>query len=258
MREAPRCSGGASAPRSTTTTRRWHASPTWCATRRTAWARSTASGSPRPAPSRPRPGCCATRTRRGSTARPLLDDLVERLGRPVRIENDANCFALSEAVDGAGAGHRVVFGVILGTGVGAGITVDGTVLCGPNHIAGRMGAQSASLVGGRRSGPGRPAIAASAAASRRFSPGPGCARDHRAATGVERSAEEIAAAAERGRRRRAMRRSSATSTGWRARSRTSSTSSIPMRSCLAAACRTSPRWYERVPQLWSRWVFADR
>ena len=126
-------------PRSSTTTRRWHASPTWCATPRTAWARSTASGSPRPAPSRPRPGCCATRTRRGSTARPLLDDLVGRLGRPVRIENDANCFALSEAVDGAGAGHRVVFGVILGTGVGAGITVGGTVLCGPNRIAGEWG-----------------------------------------------------------------------------------------------------------------------
>jgi fructokinase len=71
--------------------------------------------------------------------KPLLDDLVERLERPVHVENDANCFALSEAVDGAGAGHRVVFGVILGTGVGAGITIDGTVLRGANRIAGEWG-----------------------------------------------------------------------------------------------------------------------
>lgn len=66
-------------------------------------------------------------------------DLAGILGRPVRVANDANCFALSEASDGAGAGHRVVFGVILGTGVGGGIVVDSQVLDGPNGIAGEWG-----------------------------------------------------------------------------------------------------------------------
>jgi len=61
------------------------------------------------------------------------------LGREVRVENDANCFALSEATDGAGAGHGVVFGVILGTGCGGGIVVDGKVVRGRNHITGEWG-----------------------------------------------------------------------------------------------------------------------
>ncbi len=70
---------------------------------------------------------------------PLLRDLVAALGQPVRLANDANCLALSEATDGAGAGADVVFAVILGTGVGAGITVDGRVLNGPNGLAGEWG-----------------------------------------------------------------------------------------------------------------------
>ena len=70
---------------------------------------------------------------------PLKEDLESVLGREVRLANDANCFALSEAVDGAGAGARVVFGVILGTGVGGGIVVDGKILVGPNSIAGEWG-----------------------------------------------------------------------------------------------------------------------
>jgi fructokinase len=69
----------------------------------------------------------------------LKGDLEKALGREVRIENDANCFALSEAVDGAGESAKVVFGVILGTGVGAGIVVNGEVLVGPNAIAGEWG-----------------------------------------------------------------------------------------------------------------------
>jgi fructokinase len=70
---------------------------------------------------------------------PLQGDLEALLARPVRLANDANCFALSEAVDGAGRGAHVVFGVILGTGVGGGIVVDGQVLEGPNAIAGEWG-----------------------------------------------------------------------------------------------------------------------
>jgi fructokinase len=71
--------------------------------------------------------------------RDLKGDLEKALGREIRIENDANCFALSEAVDGAGRGAKVVFGVILGTGVGGGLVVDGEVLTGANAIAGEWG-----------------------------------------------------------------------------------------------------------------------
>jgi fructokinase len=71
--------------------------------------------------------------------RALQQDLERRLARPVRIANDANCFALSEAVDGAAAGASVVFGVILGTGVGGGIVVERRVLEGANAIAGEWG-----------------------------------------------------------------------------------------------------------------------
>jgi fructokinase len=70
---------------------------------------------------------------------PLADDLPAILDRPVRFANDANCFALSEAVDGAAAGARVVFGVIVGTGTGGGLVVDGQVIHGVNGIAGEWG-----------------------------------------------------------------------------------------------------------------------
>ena len=70
---------------------------------------------------------------------PLQRDLVALLGRPVRIANDANCLALSEATDGAGAGAEVVFAAILGTGVGAGVVVNGRLLTGPNGLAGEWG-----------------------------------------------------------------------------------------------------------------------
>ena len=69
----------------------------------------------------------------------LDQDLSAALSRPVRVENDANCFALSEATDGAGAGLRCVFGVIMGTGCGGGVIVDGRVLPGRNRVAGEWG-----------------------------------------------------------------------------------------------------------------------
>jgi fructokinase len=77
----------------------------------------------------------------------LREDLCARLGREVRIANDADCFALSEATDGAAAGAATVFGVILGTGVGGGICVGGRLLAGPNAIAGEWGH---NLFGGPR------------------------------------------------------------------------------------------------------------
>ncbi len=92
------------------------------------------------------PGAISTRTgclKNSNTVclngKPIKDDLERLLGREVRIANDANCFALSEALDGAGRGHRVVFGVIMGTGVGGGIVVDGRLHEGPQHIAGEWG-----------------------------------------------------------------------------------------------------------------------
>ena len=71
--------------------------------------------------------------------RPFVDDMSRALAREVRVANDANCFALSEATDGAGAGRRMVFGVILGTGVGGGIVLDGSLWTGANAIAGEWG-----------------------------------------------------------------------------------------------------------------------
>ncbi len=71
--------------------------------------------------------------------RPFARGLAARLGREIRTANDANCFALSEACGGAAAGARVVFGVILGTGVGGGLAIDGRVHTGPNAIAGEWG-----------------------------------------------------------------------------------------------------------------------
>ncbi len=71
--------------------------------------------------------------------RPFADDVARALGRPIRIANDANCFALSEATDGAASDVRVAFGVILGTGVGGGLVVDGRIVVGRNDIAGEWG-----------------------------------------------------------------------------------------------------------------------
>jgi fructokinase len=71
--------------------------------------------------------------------KPFKKDLEKKLNRPVNLENDANCFALSEAVDGAGQGHSVVFGVIIGTGTGGGIVVNQKVINGKNNIAGEWG-----------------------------------------------------------------------------------------------------------------------
>jgi fructokinase len=101
------------------------------------------------------PGCLSPTTGvvqgANSTAlngRPLDRDLQQLLQRPVRVQNDANCLAVSEAVDGAAAGARVVFAVILGTGVGAGIAIDGRVWSGLHGIAGEWGHNAAPLLEG--------------------------------------------------------------------------------------------------------------
>jgi fructokinase len=86
-----------------------------------------------------RDGCMRNSNSQCLNGQPLQRDLQALLGRPLRLANDANCFALSEATDGAGAGAETVFGVILGTGVGGGIVVRGQLLTGANAIAGEWG-----------------------------------------------------------------------------------------------------------------------
>ena len=87
----------------------------------------------------PRSGLVANSNTRCLAGRPFGRDLEEATGLPVRIENDANCFALAEASMGAGRGHRAVFGVIMGTGVGGGIVIDGSVYGGSTGAAGEWG-----------------------------------------------------------------------------------------------------------------------
>jgi fructokinase len=112
---------------------------------------------------------------------PLKEDLEAALSRKVRLANDANCFALSEAIDGAGRGARVVFGVILGTGVGGGIVVDGRVLEGPNAIAGEWGHNPLPLPAGDDL-PLRPCYCGRAGCIETYLSGPALARE-RAASG---------------------------------------------------------------------------
>lgn len=128
---------------------------------------------------------------------PILDDLERRLGRPVRIANDANCFALSEAVDGAGAGSKVVVGVILGTGTGSGIVIDRLLLTGANAIAGEWGHNPLPWAGPDEM-PGAACWCGKSGCIETWLSGPGMARDHLAATEVRLTAADIAARAATG------------------------------------------------------------
>ena len=125
--------------------------------------------------------------------RPFDRDLGARLGRPVRLSNDANCFALSEAVDGAAAGASVVFGVILGTGVGGGLVVDGRVLVGRNAIAGEWGHNPLPWPRDEER-PGPLCYCGKRGCLETFLSGPGLARDH--GGGIE--PEEVVARADAG------------------------------------------------------------
>src|SRR5688500_18866941 len=122
--------------------------------------------------------------------RPLRQDLERALGQPVRIENDANCFALSEAIDGAGQGADVVFGVILGTGVGGGIAVEGKVISGRNAIAGEWGHNP--LPGPTPQDLPLPdCYCGRKGCIETYLSGPGLSRDYEQATGTRLAAERI-------------------------------------------------------------------
>ena len=123
--------------------------------------------------------------------KPFDRDLSAALDRTVRVANDANCFALSEAVDGAAAGASVVFGVILGTGVGGGIVVDGRPITGAQAIAGEWGHNPMPGLGDEEF-PDRGCYCGRPSCIEAFLSGPAFAADHEQRTGHVLTAEEIA------------------------------------------------------------------
>jgi fructokinase len=188
----------------------------------------------------------------------LRQDLEARLARPLRLANDADCLALSEALDGAATGARTVFAVILGTGVGGGIVVDGKLLEGPNAIAGEWGhnplpwprPEWGELPGPRcwhgLHGCIEPWLS-----------GVGLARDHLRVTGQRLSAEAVVAAAEAGDAA-----AGATLARYEDRLARALASVInlldPQVIVLGGGVSRVRRLYDNVPSLWRQWVFSDR
>lgn len=129
--------------------------------------------------------------------RPIQQDLEARLDRPVRLANDANCFALSEAVDGAAAAAEVVFGVIIGTGTGAGIVVNRRVITGPNGIAGEWGHNPLPWPT-EEERPGPACYCGKQGCIETFVSGPGMQRDWRQAGGGAQTPSQIVAAMAQG------------------------------------------------------------
>ena len=180
---------------------------------------------------------------------PLKQDLEHALGREVRIANDANCFALSEAVDGAGAGAEVVFGVILGTGVGGGVVVRGEVLTGPNAIAGEWGHNPLPLpVAGDLPLPA--CYCGRAGCIETYLSGPALARDHEIATGERLAPEEIVG-----------RGADATLARYEERLARALGSVInlidPDVVVLGGGLSNVRRLYDNVPRIWGRYIFSD-
>jgi len=127
----------------------------------------------------------------------LQHDLATLLARPVRVANDANCLALSEATDGAGAGAGVVFAVILGTGVGAGVVVNGQQLVGPNGLAGEWGHNPLPWATADEL-PGPACYCGQHGCAETWVSGPGMALDHQTHTGTVLTAQQIGAGAAHG------------------------------------------------------------
>jgi len=182
--------------------------------------------------------------------RPLQQDLEKALGREVRLANDANCFALSEATDGAGRGARVVFGVILGTGVGGGIVVDRRLLEGPNAIAGEWGHNPLPLPT-EADLPLPECYCGRKGCIETYLSGPGMSQDHLRRTGrhssperiVEENYEETLARYEE-RLARAL----------------AGVINIldPDVIVLGGGMSNMRRLYDNVPRLWDRYVFSDK
>ena len=189
--------------------------------------------------------------------RALEADLAAALGRPVKIANDADCFALSEEVDGAGRGAGCVFGVILGSGVGGGIVVDGRLVAGANAIAGEWGhnplpwprPEAGEL-------PGPACYCGRHGCIETFLSGPGLAADHAGATGRALAPPAIAADAAAG-------EAGALATCARYRDRLARGLALvinildPHVIVLGGGLSNVAPLYDGVPRLWGAYVFSD-
>jgi fructokinase len=187
--------------------------------------------------------------------RPIREDLEARLGRPVAVANDANCFALSEATDGAGAGAVAVFGVILGTGVGGGLVLNGRVLEGHNAIAGEWGHNPLPWAA-EDERPGPACYCGLAGCIETFLSGPALVADHRHNNGGTADAAAIVARADAG-------DASCLRTLERYESRLARALAHvinvvdPDVVVLGGGLSNIARLYDSVPRLWGAWVFAD-
>ncbi len=130
--------------------------------------------------------------------RPLLSDLEARLGQPVRVANDANCFTLSESIDGAGQGFETVFGVILGTGVGGGISIGERIHEGPNQVAGEWGHNPLPWMTEEERATAPTCYCGKHGCVETFLSGPGFERDYAVLSGARRSSQDIVRAASAG------------------------------------------------------------
>jgi fructokinase len=188
--------------------------------------------------------------------KPLRLDLVEALQRDVRIANDANCFALSEAVDGAAAGADVVFGVILGTGTGGGIVMGRRPITGINAIAGEWGHNPLPWPSDEER-PGPACYCGKSGCIETFLSGPGLRRDHRELTSEELEGAEIVRRAELGDPR-----AEATLSRYEDRLARALATVVnlldPDVIVLGGGVSNVDRLYARVPGMLDRWVFSDR
>lgn len=186
--------------------------------------------------------------------RPLQADLQALLQRPLRLANDANCLALSEATDGAGAGAAVVFAAIIGTGTGAGIAVHGRVLRGPNGLAGEWGHNPLPWAV-----PGDDPMPACYCGQRgcieTLVSGPGLARDHARHNGSEQTGEALVAAAAAG--DAAAQATLDRHTSRLARALASVINLLdPDVIVLGGGVSRMAHLYDQVPRLWGRWVVS--
>jgi fructokinase len=186
---------------------------------------------------------------------PLADELPRRLQRPVRFANDANCFALSEAVDGAAAGAAVVFGVIVGTGTGGGIVINNRVLAGANAIAGEWGHNPLPPASGDE-WPRPECYCGRRGCIETFLSGPGFARDYAAGGGDPCSPDRIAARAASGEPAAAAALDRYVDRMARALATVLNVLD-PDVVVLGGGLSNIDALYDRVPRAWGRHVFSD-
>ncbi|MBF0442030.1 MAG: ROK family protein [Oligoflexales bacterium] len=187
---------------------------------------------------------------------PLDRDLARLLSREVRIANDANCFALSEATDGAAKGAQIVFGVIVGTGCGGGVVVDGKVLTGINSISGEWGHNRLPDMTDEERENAPKCFCGFKGCNELFLSGTGLALDHKRRSGEDISAQEIAARAQNGDREAI--RSIEILEERMARALSVVINILdPHVIVLGGGISNIGRLYENVPKIWGRYVFSD-